>query len=552
MNRPWLNRYDEGVPQSLTYPSLRVFDFLDGAAKRFPRQTCTLYEGHAISYDRMAELTDQLARGLIALGLQKGERVSILLPNLPQYVLAYYAVLKAGGIVSAMNPAYTAREIEYQIQDSGSVFLIAGESSRALVEQLPSDLPLRKKIFTALEDAFTMQDWYPQPESGLDSHKRTTFTLEEITRWSFAGMDRKSEVASDDVAIFQYSGGTTGIPKAAVGLHRNLVANTLQFRAWLSGMEDARETALLAIPLYHVYGMVVGMSVATSMAARMVLIPNPRDLPKLLDAIQTYQVSFFPGVPTLYALINQHPLVQSGEVNLRSIRACISGSAPLLEEVRVRFESLTGAKLMEGYGLSEAPTATHCNPMLGEKRPGSIGLPLPDVDCRIVSLEDGETDLPVGEAGELLIRGPQVMQGYHNRPEETRQTLRNGWLYTGDIARMDEDGYFYVLDRKKDLIKVSGYQVWPREVEEVIATHPSVQEVGVAGIPHPVRGEAVKAWVVVKPGHALSADDIIQWCKQSLVYYKIPIEVEFLERLPRSTVGKLLRRVLVEQHRQAA
>lgn len=552
MNRPWLNYYDAGVPHSLSYPGLRVFDFLDEAAKRFPQQACTIFEEHVLTYSRMAELTDQLAHGLIALGLQKGERVGILLPNLPQYVLAYYAVLKAGGVVSAMNPAYTPREIEAQIRDSGSVFLIAGEPSRALVEQLPSDLPLRKWIFTALEDAFSMQDWYPLPLMNQAEAQRRIFTLEEVTRWASPEKDRKADISPEDIAIFQYSGGTTGIPKAAIGLHRNLVANTLQFRAWLSGMEDGKETVLLAIPLYHVYGMVVGMSVGASMAARMVLIPNPRDLPKLLDAIQTYQVSFFPGVPTLYALINQHPLVQSGEVNLRSIRACISGSAPLLEEVRVRFESLTGAKLMEGYGLSEAPTATHCNPMLGEKRPGSIGLPLPDVDCRIVSLEDGETDLPVGEAGELLIRGPQVMQGYHNRPEETRQTLRNGWLYTGDIARMDEDGYFYVLDRKKDLIKVSGYQVWPREVEEVIATHPSVQEVGVAGIPHPVRGEAVKAWVVVKPGHALSADDIIQWCKQSLVYYKIPIEVEFLERLPRSTVGKLLRRVLVEQHRQAA
>lgn len=552
MNRPWFNYYDAGVPHSLSYPALRVFDFLDEAAKRFPQQACTIFEEHVLTYSRMAELTDQLAHGLIALGLQKGERVGILLPNLPQYVLAYYAVLKAGGVVSAMNPAYTPREIEAQIRDSGSVFLIAGEASRALVDQLPSDLPLRKWIFTALEDAFSMQDWYPLPLMNQAEAQRRIFTLEEVTRWASPEKDRKADISPEDIAIFQYSGGTTGIPKAAIGLHRNLVANTLQFRAWLSGMEDGKETVLLAIPLYHVYGMVVGMSVGASMAARMVLIPNPRDLPKLLNAIQTYQVSFFPGVPTLYALINQHPLVQSGEVNLRSIRACISGSAPLLEEVRVRFESLTGAKLMEGYGLSEAPTATHCNPMLGEKRPGSIGLPLPDVDCRIVSLEDGETDLPVGEAGELLIRGPQVMQGYHNRPEETRQTLRNGWLYTGDIARMDEDGYFYVLDRKKDLIKVSGYQVWPREVEEVIATHPSVQEVGVAGIPHPVRGEAVKAWVVVKPGYTLSADDIIQWCKQSLVYYKIPIEVEFLERLPRSTVGKLLRRVLVEQHRQAA
>ena len=550
MNRPWVNHYDEGVPHSLTYPSLRVFDFLDEAASRYPEQPCTIFEGKTISYARMSALTDVLARGLIALGLQKGERVGILLPNVPQYVLAYYATLKAGGVVSAMNPAYTPREVEYQIRDSGCALVIAGESSRPLIEQILQDVPVRQWIFTSLEDAFSIAEWQPDPAFCLKDPVRTTFTLQEVMRWAPVVLERKAQVSPDDVAIFQYSGGTAGIPKAAVGLHRNLVANTLQFRAWLSGMEDGRETVLLAIPLYHVYGMVVGMSVGASMAARMVLIPNPRELPKLLEAVQTYQVSFFPGVPTLYALINQHPLVQSGEVNLRSIRACISGSAPLLEEIRLRFEALTGAKLMEGYGLSEAPTATHCNPMLGEKRPGSIGLPLPDVDCRIVSLEDGETDLPTGEVGELLIRGPQVMQGYHNRPEETRETLRNGWLYTGDIARMDEDGYFYILDRKKDLIKVSGYQVWPREVEEVIAAHPAVLEAGVAGIPHPIRGEAVKAWVVLKPGHSASAEEIFEWCKQSLVYYKVPIEVEFLERLPRSPVGKLLRRVLTEPYRQ--
>ncbi len=550
MNRPWVNHYDEGVPHSLTYPSLRVFDFLDEAANRYPEQSCTIFEGKNISYAQMSALTDHLARGLIALGLQKGERVGILLPNVPQYVLAYYAILKAGGVVSAMNPAYTLREVEYQVRDSGCVMVIAAESFKQYIEQLPLDLPIRQWIFTSLEDAFSMAEWRPEPSSHLEDTERNTFTLEEVMRWSPVVLERKAEVSPEDIAIFQYSGGTTGVPKAAVGLHRNLVANTLQFRAWLSGMEDGKETVLLAIPLYHVYGMVVGMSVGASMAARMVLISNPRELPKLLESVQTYRVSFFPGVPTLYALINQHPLVQSGEVDLRSIRACISGSAPLLEEIRLRFEALTGAKLMEGYGLSEAPTATHCNPMLGEKRPGSIGLPLPDVDCRIVSLEDGETDLPVGEVGELLIRGPQVMQGYHNRPEETRETLRNGWLYTGDIARMDEDGYFYILDRKKDLIKVSGFQVWPREVEEVIAAHPAVQEVGVAGIPHPIRGEAVKAWVVLKAGCSASTEEIVQWCKKSLVYYKVPIEVEFLDRLPRSTVGKLLRRVLVEPYRQ--
>jgi long-chain acyl-CoA synthetase len=300
--------------------------------------------------------------------------------------------------------------------------------------------------------------------------------------------------------------------------------------------------------MYHVYGMVVGMSVSILLGAKMVLIADPRSLPDVLRNIERYQASFFPGVPTMYALINRDAGVQAGKYNLRSVRACISGSAPLLREVREKFEHLTGAQLMEGYGLSEAPTATHCNPMFGEKRAGSIGLPLPDVDCRIVSLEDGRTDLPVGEIGELLIRSPQVMAGYHQMPDETRAALENGWLHTGDIARMDRDGYFYIVDRKKELIKVSGYQVWPREIEEVIASHPQVQEAAAAGIPDPIRGEAPKAWVVLRPGAQTTAEEIQAWCAAALVYYKVPVEVEFRDSLPRTPVGKLLRRELIREH----
>jgi long-chain acyl-CoA synthetase len=281
----------------------------------------------------------------------------------------------------------------------------------------------------------------------------------------------------------------------------------------------------------------------------MVLISDPRNLPELLHSIDQYQASFFPGVPTMYALINQNADVQAGKYHLRSIRACISGSAPLLREIRETFEHLTGGRLMEGYGLSEAPTATHCNPMFGEKRAGSIGLPLPDVDCRIVSLEDGETDLVPGEVGELLIRSPQVMREYHNMPGETIDTLKGGWLRTGDIARMDIDGYFYIVDRKKELMKVSGFQVWPREIEEVIASHPGVLEAAAAGIPDPIRGEVPKAWVVLRPGVSLTEEEIRAWCEESLVYYKVPAFVEFRPALPRTPVGKLLRRLLVEEER---
>jgi long-chain acyl-CoA synthetase len=361
----------------------------------------------------------------------------------------------------------------------------------------------------------------------------------------------KVEVTPEDTALFQYSSGTTGISKGAVAMHRNLVANSLEIRYWITSAKDGQETVLMAIPLFHVYGMIAGMNFGLASGASLVMIPNPRDLKDVLNSIQKYKPTIFPGVPTLYNAINNHPDVLAGKYNLSSIKACISGSAPLMRETKDKFESLTGGKLFEGYGLSEAPTATHCNPMFGENRAGSIGLPLPDVDVRIVSLDDGVTNLPPGEIGELVIKGPQVMKGYHNMPTETNNALRDGWLFTGDIARMDEDGYFYIVDRKKELIKPGGYQVWPREVEEVIMENPKVLEVGVAGVPDPYRGETVKAWVVLKPGETATEEDIRAWCKERMAKFKVPTLVEFRSELPKTTVGKILRRELIRQDREA-
>jgi long-chain acyl-CoA synthetase len=550
MHKPWINHYDPGVPAELSYPDITVFDYLDLAAERYPDKACTIYRDQSITFAEMKRLSDVLAHGLIELGVQVGDRVGIILPNIPQFVLAYYAVLKSGGIVVAINPQYKQLELEYQLRDSGTQVIIALATHRELLDEIRKTTPIQAVLYTQVEDAFDLVDSLnldPQLVAGCNSVDADCWLTTVLTRSGERSAAPLPKVLPQDVAIFQYSGGTTGTPKAAIGLHRNLVANTTMFRRWLVGLHDGQETVLAAIPLFHVYGMVIAMSVGMGLGASLVLVQNPRNIEELLGVIQNYRPTLFPGVPSMYQAINLHTDVTAGKYDLSSIKACISGSAPLLPEVKQRFEALTGGKLMEGYGLSEAPTATHCNPMFGENRTGSIGLPLPDVDCRIVDLDTG-ADVPTGERGELLIRSPQVMQGYHNRPDEDAITLTDGWLHTGDVARMDADGYFYLVDRKKELIKVGGFQVWPREIEEVIAMHPKVRESAVAGVPHPVKVEIVKAWVVLKTGEELSVDEVRIWCGQHLAGYKVPSEVTFRKELPRSTVGKVLRRELRRMH----
>jgi long-chain acyl-CoA synthetase len=557
-DKPWLERYDKGVPHTIQYPDVPVFHYLEDNARRFPQSICTIFKGARINYREMNETTDRLAAGLASLGVKKGDRVGIFMPNTPQFVMAYFAILKLGGVVVATNPLYSGREIEHQLNDSGIEIMLVMSNFYNTIKEVQPKTKLRKVIVTNLKEALP-------PVLGflftLTREKKGGFrvTLAEGDLWMqdliarFKPEDRpKVQVTSEDVALFQYSGGTTGISKGAIALHRNLVANALQIHDWMVNVEDGKEVMLMGIPLFHVYGMVAGMLFAMRSGAAMVMVPNPRDLKDVLDNIQKYKATIFPGVPTLYNAINNHPDVVAGKYNLSSIKACISGSAPLMRETKEKFEALTGGSVFEGYGLSEAPTASHCNPLLGENRTGSIGLPLPDVDARIVSLDDEVTVLAVGEVGELVLRGPQVFKGYHNMPTETTNSLRDGWLYTGDIARMDEDGYFYIVDRKKELIKPGGYQVWPREVEEVIMDHPKVLEVGVAGIPDPYRGETVKAWVVVKPGETLTEEDIKDWCKERMAKFKVPTHVEFRTELPKTTVGKILRRELVRQHKETS
>lgn len=563
-DRPWVKNYDKGVPATIEYPPGPVFQFLDTAAQKYPDRACTIFKGAKITYKEMNAITDRIAGALVSMGVKKGDRVGIFMPNTPQFVMAYFGILKAGGVVVATNPLYTPPEIEHQANDSGIEVMFVMTNFYKTIKAAQPKTKIKKLIVTNLKET-------------LPPVLRVLFTLAKEKKGGFriegglaegdiwfqdllakhANTARpKLDIGSDDTALFQYSGGTTGVAKAAVAMHRNIVADTLQIKAWMTNLVEGGETVLMAIPLFHVYGMVAGMLFAMAAGATMVMVPNPRDIPDVLETIHKTSPTIFPGVPTLYNAINNRPEVKEGKISLRSIKACISGSAPLLRETKETFEALSGGKVFEGFGLSEAPTATHCNPLNGVNKTGSIGMPLPDVDCKIISLDDGETEMPQGEIGEIVIHGPQVMKGYHNMPTETANTLRTlkdgkVWLFTGDIARMDEDGYFYIVDRKKELIKPGGFQVWPREVEEVLITHPKVMDVGVAGIPDPYRGETVKAWIVIKPGETTTEEELKAFCKERLAPYKVPSHYEFRSELPKTTVGKILRRELVRQHKEA-
>ena len=556
--RVWQKQYDEGVPTEVEVPEIRLHDFLDQSARDFPDRPRSIFKGAVITYREMSDLTDRLASGLVARGVKMGDRVAIFMPNSPHFVIAFYAILKAGGVAVATNPLYTHREIVHQMNDSGAELMLVMSNFYNMVKEVRSDTRLKKLIVTNIKEYLPplLRLLFTVAKERSGGHR---VRLEESDEWLQAILDQESasdrpevDIGPEDTALLQYTGGTTGLSKGAVGLHRHLVANTLQCDAWISpvGGEPGEGVTLMAIPMFHVYGLVAGMSYAVQCAAAMVMIPNPRDLKDVLTSIDKYQATVYPGVPAMYNAINNHPDVLAGKYDLSSIEACISGSAPLLRETKVRFEELTGGKLVEGFGLTESLVATHGNPILGENRIGSIGVPFPNVDSRIISLDDDVTVLEPNEVGELVITGPSIMKGYHNMPTETANAIRDGWLYTGDIAYMDDDGYFYIVDRKKEMIKPGGFQVWPREVEEAIAQNPKVLEVGVAGIPDAYRGETVKAWVVLKPKQEATVEELQDWCRERLAPYKVPTQVEFRDELPKTTVGKILRRELVRQDKE--
>ena len=497
---------------------------------------------------------NRFAAALAALGVKKGDRVALMLPNLPQFVISFYGALKLGAIVVNTNPTYTAREIEHQFSDAGAETVVLLSAFYGKLKEAQPNTQIKRVIIA------DVADYVPAPFNSIVKRKlHEDGLMVDVPEGNGVYPFRKLldahpeappqvAVAPDDTAFFQYTGGTTGVPKAAMLSHFNLVANTVQVRRWMTTLEDGKERVMGAIPFFHVYGMTVAMSLAMYLGAQLVVVPNPRPIDGVMKAIDKERATVFPGVPTMYIGIINHPDV--GKYDLKSVKACISGAAPLPMDVQTRFGEITGGRLVEGYGLTEAAPVSHCNPIYGQRKAGSIGLPFPDVEAKIMDY-DKFVEKPQGEEGELWLRGPQVMQGYWGRPDETAKTITaDGWLRTGDIARMDSDGYFYIVDRLKDIIIASGFNVVPREVEEVLFEHPKVQEAVVAGVPDAYRGETVKAYVVLRSGEAATADELIAFCAERLAPYKVPKQVEFRSELPKTQVGKFLRRVLVDEERK--
>ncbi len=548
----WIEQYDAGVPQTLSYPAVSLPELLTQSAARFPTRPAIRFYGRVISYGELDALVNQFAQALINLQVSKGSVVGLMLPNLPQTVIGHYGSLRAGALVTPINPLYVEREIEYQVTDCGCETILALDQFYPRIEPLVGRTCLKRVILTRVEDYLPWLKRLLYPLKSLRQGHRTapargrgTHSLPQLM--GSPATKPSVPVSPSDIALLQYTGGTTGTPKGVILTHRNLVCNTWQCRQWMTSLREGEEVFLGVLPFFHVYGMSACQNLAVSIAGAMVLLPRFH-VSEVLGAIARERITVFPGIPAMYGAINNHQGLD--RYDLKSVRLCISGAGPLHPSVQDRFESLTGARLVEGYGLTEAGPVTHVNPIhsaSAQRRQRSIGLPLPDTDARIMDVETGNQELPIGEIGELVIRGPQVMQGYWKRDQETQQALRGGWLFTGDLARRDASGFFSIEDRKKDMIKSGGENVYPREVEEVLVLYPKVKEAVVVGLPLGLRGELIKAYVVLKDGQTATPAEILEHCRKGLAKFKVPKKVEFRIELPKTLVGKVLRRVLVEE-----
>jgi long-chain acyl-CoA synthetase len=539
-DKPWLKQYPADVPQTLRYPKAVLHELLTKSAKANPNHAAVVYAERTISYRELDALVGRYATALSKLGVAKGDRIALYLPNIPQFVIAYYGAFRAGAVVTAISPMHREREVEYQLVDSGAETIVALDSALQTVEAIWQRTKLKHAVVASLEE-FAGEAQSPR---GAEKRKPNVYSFQELLETD-AEPPQVPINPSEDLAALQYTGGTTGTAKGAMLTHRNLVANAVAFAAWIKG--KSQDTFLAALPLFHIYGMTTSMNVPIALGAVVVLLPR-FDPAKTLVAIQKHKATVLCGSPIMYQTLLASP--DLAKHDLTSIRVCISGASPLPPEVQRRFMQVTGGFLAEGYGLTEASPVTHCNPVdltMKTVRVGSIGLPLPDTEARVVDLETGTRVLGTGETGELAVRGPQVMKGYWHRPEETLQVLRGGWLLTGDIARADEGGYFYITDRKKNLIKYKDYSVYPRELEDVLYEHSAVKLCAVVGKPDAAAGELPKAFIVLKPGAEASEREIAEFVNGKVAPYKALREVELRKELPVSSAGKVLRRLLHEE-----
>lgn len=542
----------------MSYPNITLPQMLAQTAAKSPEETALIYFGARITYGQLEAHVNRLASGLQALGLTKGDRVALFMANCPQFVVAFFGTLRAGGVVTATSSMYTAREIAHQWNDAGAIIVIADRRLYPVIKAALSQLTSVRHIILTGPRQYSPRHFQklcavlnstasPKGSADLKSgnggvnHPKSPALHHWDKLLSHSHAPKPDGLTPSDIACLQYTGGTTGTSKGAMLTHANLALNAYHANCWLTGNSGQREVMVAALPLFHIYAMTCVMISSVEHGGTVVILPR-FELRAALNAIRKYHPTIYHGVPTMYVAFNNTPNVERYGFN--SLRVCMSGGAPLPVEVRQKFEALTGGKLVEGYGLTETSPVTHVNPPGGSPKVGSIGLPIAETEARIMDLETGTREMSVGETGEITIRGPQVMKGYWNKPEETAQVLRNGWLYTGDIAKKDEDGYFYIVDRKKDMIIAGGYNIYPREVEEVLFECPKVKEAGVIGVPDQYRGETVKAFVVLKEGATATAEEIIAFCRTRLASYKVPRQVVFRDSLPKSGVGKYLRREL--------
>jgi long-chain acyl-CoA synthetase len=543
---PWFQNYEDGVPQSLLYPPVTLPDFLKEAAFSHPQNSALIYQGRKISYRELHRQVQALSNALLTLGVQKGDRVALLLPNCPAYVIGYYATLRIGGVVVSLSPLAVERELAALLPAADARVILVAEDLFPRIASIADGCGVQNVVISPGKF---------EEKAGRETSRRIgTSSLGALKIHSLEGLIQRfrnqsapgAEVFPEDEAYIQFTGAIAEPPRGVVLTHANLVANTLQIASWVVRARKGQEVFVGVLPLFHVYGMAVAMNVPIYLASSIILFDR-FDASLALWAIEKYQATCFAGVPPMFASLLQAPEAQRDR--LSSLRVCWSGGAPLALEILEDFEKLVGVRISEGYGLAEASPATHCNPIFGKRKPGSVGLPYPDTLAKIVDLDRGEKILPPGAVGELCIRGPQVMKGYWKQPELTARTIRDGWLYTGDIGRMDEEGYFYILDVKKDMIIAGGFNIYPPDIDQVLAEHPKVAEGVAVGIPDLHRGETVKAFVVLKEGEKATEEEIIAFCRSHLARYKVPASVEFRDHLPKTPSGKILRRILREEER---